>query len=104
MKYLGVEEILRLHFQIITDFGGSSGVRELSRLKSVSEAPRQEVFGLAQYESVFEKAAVYVRNIIADHPFVDGNKRTAITCSAVFLLRNGFKLTATTQELGETLP
>lgn len=99
MHYLTLEEILRLHFQIIEDFGGSHGVRDESRLKSVTEAPKQEVFGQEQYPSLFEKAAVYIRNIIGDHPFSDGNKRSAVTVGGIFLLRNGQSLTATPKEL-----
>lgn len=99
MKYITIEEILRLHFQVIEDFGGSHGVRDENRLKSVTEAPKQEVFGQAQYPGLFEKAAVYLRNIVGDHPFSDGNKRTGITVSGIFLMRNGKKLTATPQAL-----
>ncbi|MEK9196082.1 MAG: type II toxin-antitoxin system death-on-curing family toxin [Patescibacteria group bacterium] len=99
MKYIDLEEILRLHFQIITDFGGSHGVRDESRLKSVVEAPKQSVFGQDQYPTIYEKAAVYIRNIVGDHPFADGNKRTAITTSGIFLMRNGYKMTASPKDL-----
>jgi len=98
-KYLSLEEILRLHFQLIEDFGGSHGVRDENRLKSVVAAPRQAVYDTEQYPSVYEKAAVYARNIIGDHPFSDGNKRTAITVCGVFLMRNGKKLTAKPKDL-----
>lgn len=97
--YLTVEEILRLHYKLIDDYGGSHGIRDEGRLKSVMEAPRQEVFGVEQYPGLTEKAAVYVRNIIGDHPFSDGNKRTGITVAGIFLLRNGLKLTAAPKEL-----
>jgi len=97
--YFTIEEILRLHFQIVEDFGGLHGVREEGRLKSLVAAPRQEVFGIEQYKSVCEKAAVYLRNIIADHPFADGNKRTAVTACGIFLSRNGRTLQATPEEL-----
>lgn len=99
MKYLTLEEILRLHYQILEDFGGSHGVRDEGRLKSVVSAPAQEVFGEEQYPGIHDKAAVYARNIIADHPFVDGNKRSAITCAGIFLMRNGYGLTAAPKEL-----
>ena len=98
-KYISLEEILRLHFQLIEDFGGSHGVRDENRLKSVIEASRQTAFGKEQYPSIYEKAAVYVRNIIGDHPFSDDNKRTAITVCGVFLMRNGKKLTAKPKDL-----
>jgi len=98
-RYLTLKEILRLHFQVIEDFGGSHGIRDENRLLSVVESPAQEVFGQEQYPSLFEKAAVYTRNIIGDHPFADGNKRTAITCAGIFLMRNGLQLSATSSEL-----
>lgn len=99
MNYLTPEEILRLHFQVIEDYGGSHGVRDEERVKSAVLAPQQEVFGAAQYPDVFEKSAVYLRNIIADHPFIDGNKRTGVTVAGVFLMRNGVGLTASPTEL-----
>jgi len=99
MKYLSAEEILRLHYKVIEDFGGSHGVRDEGRIKSVIQAPQQEVFGQQQYPSVFEKATVYMRNIIGDHPFADGNKRTGTVVAGVFLLRNGHEMTASNKEL-----
>jgi len=98
-KYLALEEILRVHFQIIEDFGGSHGVRDEHRLKSVVKAPQQAIFGQEQYPTLHRKAAVYLRNIISDHPFSDGNKRTALTVCGIFLMRNGNALTAKAKEL-----
>jgi len=100
-KYLNLKEILRLHFQVIEDFGGSHGTRDEGRLASLVLAPQQEVFGTERYPDVFQKAAVYIRNIIGDHPFVDGNKRTGVTVAAIFFARNDIKLTATPEELEE---
>jgi death on curing protein len=99
MKYLSTEEILLLHFNVIQDYGGSHGVRDEGRVKSVVQAPKLEAFGEQQYKTVHKKAAVYLRNIIADHPFVDGNKRTGVTVTAIHLFRNGYALTAKTKEL-----
>jgi len=99
MNYFTLEEILRLHFQVIENYGGSHGVRDENRLKSLVDAPRQEVFGQEQYPGVFQKAAVYMRNIIGDHAFTDGNKRTAVTVAGIFLSRNGYHLTATPKAL-----
>jgi len=99
MQYITLEEILRLHFQIIEDYGGTHGIRDEGRIQSVIAAPAQEVFGQDQYPTVCEKAAVYARNIIADHAFVDGYKRTGITVMGIFLARDNYKLTATATEL-----
>jgi death-on-curing protein len=99
MKYLTFEEILRLHFQVVEDYGGSHGVRSEDRFESVVEAPTVEVFEVEQYPGMYLKAAVYLRNIVKDHPFVDGNKRTGITVSTVYLMRNGTVLTTSPKEL-----
>lgn len=99
IKYINLEEILRLHFQLIEDFGGSHGVRDENRLKSVTEAPKQVVFRKTQYATLFEKAAVYLRNIIGDHPFSDENQRTAVTVCGIFLARNGNLLSVSPQDL-----
>ncbi|MGH7237275.1 MAG: type II toxin-antitoxin system death-on-curing family toxin, partial [Candidatus Saccharimonadales bacterium] len=93
------EEILLAHFKLIERFGGSHGTRDIERVKSVVAAPKQKIFGVEQYPSVFEKAAVYAGNIIGDHPFVDGNKRTGITIAIMFLQRNGKKFIAQKREL-----
>jgi len=101
IQYISLEEILRIHFQVIEDYGGSHGVRDEGRLISVVNSPKQEVFGEEQYSSLFDKAAVYLRNIIGDHPFSDGNKRTAITICGIFLSRNGKQLNALPNNLEE---
>jgi death-on-curing protein len=98
-KYISLEEILRLHYQVIEDFGGSHGIHNEGRLSSIVKAPAQIVFGEEQYPTIFDKGAVYLRNIVGDHPFTDGNKRTAITVSAIFLMRNGYNLTVSANEL-----
>ena len=99
MQYLDVEELLLLHFKIVEDFGGSHGVKDEGRLESALAAPRQEVFDQELYPTIHEKSAVYLRSLIADHPFVDGNKRTAVTVTGIFMQRNGYKLTALPKEL-----
>lgn len=99
MQLFTAEEILLLHFKIIEDFGGSHGVRDEGRLKSVVSAPSQSAFGQEVYDTAYKKAAVYLRNIIADHPFIDGNKRTAITLAGIFLQRHAVMLSASPKDL-----
>jgi death on curing protein len=97
--YLSEKEVLLIHFKLIERYGGSHGVRDLDRIKSVVAAPSQEIFGVEQYPDVFEKAAVYARNIIGDHPFADGNKRTGIVAAIIFLQRSSQKFAAKPGEL-----
>ncbi len=99
IQYISIVELLRLHFRVVEDYGGSHGVRDEGRLESVISAPKQEIFGEEQYKSIFEKAGVYLRNIIGDHSFVDGNKRSGITTCGVFLLRNNKTLYASPKYL-----
>ena len=75
--------------QIIDASGGSHGVRDKNRIESALASQFQEVFGEDLYPTVYEKAAVLARGIIADHPFVDGNKRTGLMAALVFLNLNG---------------
>ena len=98
MRYFTLEEVLELHYMIIEDYGGSHGVRDESRLKSLLEAPQLTAFGVEQYEGVHKKAAVYMRNVIADHIFTDGNKRTGTTLAGIFLARHDYMLTAKPKE------
>lgn len=101
MRYFTAEEVLELHFRLVEDFGGRHGVRDENQLASLVEAPRLIAFGREQYETVYEKAASYMRNCIASHVFVDGNKRTGTTFAGIFLARNDVRLTAEPQELAD---
>ncbi len=75
--------------QIIDASGGAQGVRDRNRLKPALAAQQQEVFGEELYPEIHEKAAVLLRGIIADHAYVDGNKRSGMMSALVFLNLNG---------------
>ncbi len=94
MKYLSAEEILLIHSIVIEQIGGSHGVRDISIIKNCEHSPRQAVFGKELHPTIFLKAAVYARNIIMEHPFVDGNKRAGMTVAMIFLENNGHRATA----------
>ena len=93
MEYLSAEDILNIHSVMIDETGGSHGVREKGALATLEELPAQQAFGTEFYPTIFIKAAVYIRNILFSHPFIDGNKRTAMGCADVFLQLNGYKIT-----------
>lgn len=90
MRWLNLQDIELIHIQIIDASDGSQGIRDRGRVESALAAMKQEVFGQELYKTIFDKAAVLMRGIIADHPFVDGNKRTAIISALVFLNYNGY--------------
>jgi len=81
-----------LHDRLVADFGGSSGVRDRGLLKSAMARPRQ----LYAYGSpdLGELAAAYAAGVVRNHPFVDGNKRVGFMLAYIFLVRNGYRLTA----------
>lgn len=83
-----------MHSFVVDETGGLHGLRDSGRLESAIARPGQIVFAKELYPTVFDKAAVYAHAIIFDHPFVDGNKRTAMVAAFVFLENNGFIATA----------
>src|SRR3989344_616093 len=88
--YLGFSDVLEIHSFLIDETGGRHGLRDRGGLISIVESPKQEVFSRVLYPTIFDKAAVYVRGVIRNHPFIDGNKRTGMTSAFVFLEDNGY--------------
>ena len=89
MKFLLKEDILLIHSFIIDETGGSHGVRDYHAIMTAEALPKQKLFGKEAYPTIFLKAAVYARTIMFSHPFIDGNKRTAMAIAFVFLENNG---------------
>ena len=85
------EVVLAIHSMLLAEHGGGNGIRESSMLDSALARARQKI----SYEpnsSIFELAAAYSFGIAKNHPFVDGNKRTAFTIGVLFLEINGYIL------------
>ena len=99
MTYLTHEQVLFLHAQLVSETGGSHGVRDLSLLLSALGRPQASFDDLDLYPDIFAKAAALMDLLIRNHPFVDGNKRTGIAAAGIFLSINGFKLIASNPEL-----
>ena len=99
MKYITLEQILQLHALVLLHDGGSDGVRDMGRLEAVVATQYQEVFGQELYEGVHQKSAAMIRGIVGDHPFSDGNKRTAMLVGLTFLEANGAQFVAKKTEL-----
>jgi death-on-curing protein len=102
MNYLTPEQILFLHARLIEETGGSHALRDLRLLLSASERPKASFDSQDLYTAVFTKAAALMDSLVRNHPFVDGNKRTGVSASGLYLMRNGHRLVATNLEL-ETL-
>lgn len=83
---------MAIHDDLLADFGGSPGVRDEGLLESALARPAN--FFVYGKPTIFDLAAAYAFGIIANHPFIDGNKRTGFMAAYVFLARNGYLLTA----------
>lgn len=85
--------ILAVHEEQLSEHGGAAGVRDAGLLESALSRPRN----LAHYGQPdgFELAAAYAFGLARNHPFIDGNKRSAFVATELFLMLNGWRLTAT---------
>jgi death-on-curing protein len=94
MRYLTLPEVLTLHDRIITTTGGSPGIRDLSALESALAQPQATFDGDELYPDLVAKAAALGYLIVANHPFIDGNKRVGHAAMEVFLVLNGREIEA----------
>ncbi len=101
MRYLNTKDVLLLHHLAIENAGGSHGIRDLNLIESAVNRPRASFAGKDLYPTIFEKAAALCQSLIKNHPFVDGNKRTALYAAMTFLELNGYKFVAEQEEVVE---
>jgi death-on-curing protein len=94
-----VEDVVLLHTIAVGEFGGSEGVRDVGSLRAAVARPWGSSFGRELFPTPFDKAAALAESIIQRHPFVDGNKRTAVYAAAYLLEKLGHVLEAEQQEL-----
>ena len=98
MKHLSVFDVVQIHDTYIKMFGGSLGIRDDNLLDSAVFRCQASFDGKDLYATVFEKAAALFHGIIFDHPFADGNKRTALFSAVRLLYLNGYEFTALNNE------
>ncbi len=94
MRYLYPKQILYLYQQIIERTGGKADLRDQGLLESAAYRPQASFGGQDLYPDLFSKAAALGQSIIANHPFVDGNKRTGFEAMRLMLRLNGYDLRA----------
>ncbi|MES3008852.1 MAG: type II toxin-antitoxin system death-on-curing family toxin [Pseudomonadota bacterium] len=92
-KWLKHNVVSHVHNLLLAEHGGPGGTRDHSLLKSALDRPKNK-FGYEAECTLHDLAAAYSFGIARNHPFVDGNKRTAFVCGALFLELNGFTVTA----------
>jgi death-on-curing protein len=89
-RYLTSEEAIKINGEVL---GGTSLLRDRGMLESAVSRPMASAFGEDAYPTTIEKAAALLHSLILNHPFVDGNKRTATVAVVYFLEQNGFCVT-----------
>lgn len=92
--FLEVPDILAIHQRLVEAFGGDPGLRDRGLLESAAAMPRATFGGEYLHPRLSDMAAACHFHLCRNHPFVDGNKRTAVAVAEVFLLINGQELTA----------
>jgi death-on-curing family protein len=96
LRWLSEEEVCSIHFELVNDFSSSPdpiiphGVQSESLLASAVFRPQTSLGGTLKYDTIETSAAALLHSIIHDHPFHNGNKRTALVSTLVFLDENGF--------------
>lgn len=85
--YPSIDEVMAAHARLIELFGGAQGVRDRGALEAALARPQA-----GYYKDVIEEAAALLESLWQNHPFIDGNKRTAVTTAAAFLRVNGYRL------------
>lgn len=98
-RYPSVQEVREIHEFVIQLYGGSFGLRDEGLLESALASPRQTMFDGELYPDLAAKAAILLIGLVKNHPFVDGNKRTAFLATLRFLGVNGYTLAASEDEL-----
>lgn len=92
MKYLTIQQVLAIHDLAVKKYGGSHGIRDMGLVDSAVARPKSTFGGADLYPGIFEKAGALLQSLLKNHPFVDGNKRTALTSAAIFLKMNVYYL------------
>ncbi len=99
MIYLTKQQVIRLNIATIKEHGGNfmppANFLHEENLDYLLEAVQAEMFGAPLYPTIADKAALYCYNIICNHIFTDGNKRTGLGAALVFLNLNGYDLRLT---------
>jgi death-on-curing protein len=88
-EFLDIDDVLEIHAFQIAEHGGSEGLRDLGLLESAVAQPMAQFGGQFLNQDLFEMAAALLVSLALNHPFVDGNKRTALLAALTFLDLNG---------------
>ena len=103
MRYLNTDEVILIHERILDRFGGARGLRDWGLLDSAVNRLRATFAGKDLYPDIFTRAAALGHSLILNHPFVDGDKRTAWEAMRTFIEENRYLLQAEHDEIIELM-
>lgn len=98
IRYIPLDDVLAIHDNMISLYGGSYGIRDVGLIESALSRPKATFGGEDLYTSIFNKAAALFHSLMFNHAFIDGNKRTTMAVAARFLAINKVALNASEQE------
>ena len=98
MRYLTVGEVLEIYSQVMRQSSGGVGIRDLGGLESAVAQPRMTFNAEELYPTIVEKASALGFSLIQNHPFIDGNKRIGHAAMEIFLILNGYEISANVDE------
>ncbi len=98
-RFLDLAEVLEIHQSRIELYGGSPGIRDFGLLQSVLAQPSAGLGEELFHIDLYDMAAAYLFHLSRNHPFVDGNKRTALACRLVFLAYNSIEIESNPSDL-----
>ncbi len=98
MRYLTLREVVALYERLIGQSGGGSGIRDIGLIESALAQPKATFAGQDLHGTAIEKAAALGFALVANHPFIDGNKRIGHAAMEVFLVLNGYEIDAPVDE------
>ncbi len=88
INYITYQYVIEIHDNLINEYGGRKGILNEGLLRSALEMPKAHFNGRDLHYTIFDKTAAYLFHLIQNHPFVDGNKRTASMAAMVFFASN----------------
>ena len=97
-QYLEVADVLAFHDLQLRRYGGAPGIRDMGLVEAALFRPQT-----GYYKDIIEQAAALWESFLMNHPFVDGNKRTAFAVTDVFLRVNGIRIVSNSKQTGDFL-
>jgi death on curing protein len=92
--YLTTADVIGIHAVLLHRYGGAEGIRDMGAVESAVFRPQ-----CGYYSDIAEEAAALLESLLINHPFIDGNKRTAFAACDIFLRINGMRITAENERL-----